>query len=155
MQINLVYFKPDGGRKDVSLDKPNVVIGRRPDCDVRVPEIGVSRRHCELVVVADTVTVSDLDSSNGTYVNGKRVEHRTIVAGDQIQVGSVLLTVQIDGQPADLAPPPTAKAQSPADGIDVDLAGDDDEVFAQMMMEDDDDDGDDSISALELLEDED
>ena len=153
MQINLVYFKPDGGRKDVSLDKPNVVIGRRPDCDVRVPEIGVSRRHCELVVVADTVTVRDLDSSNGTYVNGERVEQKTIAAGDQIQVGAVLLTVQIDGQPADLAPPPEARVQSPADGIDVELAGAEDEVFAQMMMDDDDDD--DSISALELLEDED
>jgi predicted component of type VI protein secretion system len=119
-----------------------------------VPAAGVSRQHCELVVAADTVTVRDLDSSNGTYVNGERVEQKTIAAGDQIQVGAVLLTVQIDGQPADLAPP-EARAQSPADGIGVDLAGDEDEVFAQMMMDDDDDDDDDSISALELLEDED
>lgn len=144
MQVNLVYFKPDGGRKDIPLDKPNVVIGRRPDCDVRVPVEGVSRQHCELVATADAVTVKDLGSSNGTYVNGERVESKIVEPGDRIQIGSVVLTVQIDGQPAEVAPPP-----APAPG------GDEDEVFAQMMMDDDDDDDDDPLNALELLEDED
>jgi len=154
MQVNLVYFKPDGGRKDIPLGKSNVVIGRRPDCDIRVPEIGVSRRHCELVAAGEALKVRDLDSSNGTYVNGERVAEKAVSPGDHIQIGSVVLIVQIDGQPAEVAPPVAASPQAPAAeaGVPAGLAGDDDDVFAQMLM--DEDESDDSVSALELLEDE-
>jgi len=164
MQVTLVYFKPDGGRKDIALDKPNIVIGRRPDCDVRVPQLGVSRQHCELVVRDDALVVRDLGSSNGTYVNNTRISEEDVIKpGGRLQVGQVVLTVQIDGQPADVAPPPVAAtagakaaaAKAPAMAAD-DLDADDEDIFAQMMMDDDDEDDDeddDSIGALEMLED--
>ncbi len=163
MQVTLVYFKPDGSRKEVVLDKPGIVVGRRPDCDVRVPQPGVSRRHCELVVRDDTLVVRDLGSSNGTYVNGTRVgEEAAVEPGTRLQVGPVILTVRIDGQPAEVKPPRVAKPAaktaagkaSAAAAADADV--DEEDIFAQMMMEDDDDDeADDSLDALEMLEDDD
>jgi predicted component of type VI protein secretion system len=166
MQVTLVYFKPDGGRKDISLDKANIVIGRRPDCDVRVPRLGVSRRHCELVVRGDSLVVRDLGSSNGTYVNGTRISGENIVEpGTRLRVGQVVLMVRIDGQPADLTAPPApapaaakaAAAKAPATADDAPDA-DEEDIFAQMMMEDDedeDDEDDNSLGALEMLEDDD
>ncbi|NLF29597.1 MAG: FHA domain-containing protein [Planctomycetes bacterium] len=169
MQVTLVYFKPDGGRKDIAFDKPSIVIGRRPDCDVRVPQLGVSRRHCELVVRGESLVVRDLGSSNGTYVNGARISGEDVLApGTRLQVGPVLLTVQIDGRPADVAaPPPAAAAKAAAKAskvaakapskVEDDLDADEEDIFAQMMMDDDDEDeddnDDDSMGALEMLED--
>jgi len=105
MQAKLVCFKPDGQRKDVPLTTSTIVFGRRDDCDVRVALGPVSRRHCSVIVEDDTVTVKDLDSSNGTFVNGRRITEQALKAGDQLQVGGVTFIVQIDGQPADIKPP--------------------------------------------------
>lgn len=56
------------------------IVGRRPECDIRVRERAVSGLHAELVRVNDTVTVSDLESTNGTLVNGMRI-HGPVVLG--------------------------------------------------------------------------
>ena len=162
MLVNLVYFNTDGGRKDVPVEKANAVIGRALDCDVQVPRIGVSRRHCELIVAGEGVKVRDLGSSNGTYLNGQRVQEHDLAPGDRLQVGSVVLTLQIDGQPADVAPPKKAPKAPKAPKA----ATTEDEIFAHMMMDTDDDDDDDDddvvvevgdpVSALDVLtEDED
>src|SRR5688572_33510417 len=49
------------------------IIGRRPECDVRVRERAVSGIHAEVIRVRDTVTINDLASTNGTLVNGVRI----------------------------------------------------------------------------------
>ena len=53
-------------------------IGRHDDCLIRIKSSQVSRRHCEVFEVADNLTIRDLGSSNGTFVNGKKV------AGQQV-----------------------------------------------------------------------
>lgn len=56
----------------------------------------MSRRHARLLVTRATLVVEDLDSKNGTHVNGKRVDKATPVAnGDEILFGSVRTTVEI------------------------------------------------------------
>jgi predicted component of type VI protein secretion system len=101
MQVVLAMFRADGDRRSFSLHKDMTVIGRREDCDLRIPLGEISRKHCRLIRDGDTLRVEDLGSSNGTYVNGQRVQEATVAAGDTIQVGSLAFVVQIDGMPAD------------------------------------------------------
>ena len=54
--------------------KSSWVIGRSEDCDLVVQESAVSSRHCRLTHKADGFTVEDLNSTNGTFVNGARIE---------------------------------------------------------------------------------
>lgn len=109
MKVVLIRFR-GGQRRELPLTGERLVVGRRPDCDVRIPTLDVSRQHCELRVTDDSVKVKDLNSSNGTFVNGKRVTEAELNPGDRLQIGPVSFTVQIDGKPEDvqqLEPPPT------------------------------------------------
>lgn len=64
-----------------------LVIGRGPKADIRVVDTGVSREHVRLTVLGDRVSLVDLQSSNGTWVNGKRVEVALIGAGNRVALG--------------------------------------------------------------------
>ena len=97
MDVNLVLFKKDGTQKVFELSNGVTVIGRRPDCHLRVPIKLVSRRHCQLSHSEGELKIRDLDSLNGTFLNGKRVDEAVIQAGDRIKVGPITLTLQIDG----------------------------------------------------------
>jgi predicted component of type VI protein secretion system len=89
-------------------------VGRHDDCLIRIKSSQVSRRHCEFYEDNGRLMIRDLGSSNGTFVNGKRVLGQQILkAGDELTVGGVTLRV------ATLAPPkaatsPAAPARPPA-----------------------------------------
>ena len=81
---------PSGER--VSLDRPAVVIGRLPDCDISLSDPNVSRRHTEVRVAGSGYLVADLGSTNGTKVNGVRIDgERMLNDGDIVSVGSTHL----------------------------------------------------------------
>ena len=101
MDIVLTMFTADGERKRFPVNRDMTVIGRREDCDLRIPLSDVSRKHCRLVKEGDGVKVEDLGSSNGTFRNGERVQEAMLEAGDTIKVGPVKFVVQIDGVPGD------------------------------------------------------
>lgn len=107
MQIVLVMFKSDGDRRSFSVARDVTVVGRREDCDLRIPVGDVSRKHCRFVKEADTIRLEDLGSSNGTFINGQRVQEAVLQPGDWIQIGPVQFVIQIDGLPPDdeIAPP--------------------------------------------------
>ena len=67
---------------------PRVVMGRSRGCDIRVPDVNVSRRHAELRQEGTTYWIVDLDSTNGTVVNGQSVERERLRDGDTITLGS-------------------------------------------------------------------
>ena len=68
------------------------VLGRSTEADIRLDDEGVSRLHAKMRRRSDgTVEVSDLDSTNGTYVNGAQIRHFTLSDGDRIQIGSVTI----------------------------------------------------------------
>jgi hypothetical protein len=94
-------FRPDGERRSFSVVRDMTVIGRREDCDLRIPLGDVSRKHCRLIKDGDAIRVEDLGSSNGTYRNGNRVQQSDLTAGDTLQVGPVVFVLQVDGVPAD------------------------------------------------------
>src|SRR3954470_7629696 len=115
MQVVLVMFRADGERRSFSLPRTVTVIGRREDCDLRIPLGDVSRKHCRFIADNDVLRIEDLGSSNGTFHNGVRIQEAVVSPGDAVQVGPVTFVVQINGVPADeeiQPPPPPAVADS-------------------------------------------
>ena len=70
------------------ITSPKVVLGRSRACDVHVADVNVSRRHAELQQEGATYWIVDLGSTNGTALNGKRVEKERLRDGDTITLGS-------------------------------------------------------------------
>lgn len=101
MDIQLVMFREDGSKRMFPLGPGSTTIGRKDDCNIRIPLATVSRRHAEVVVEAEGVTLKDLGAANGTYLNNERIEEDELEPGDQIMIGPVVFTVQIDGNPGD------------------------------------------------------
>lgn len=147
MKISLVMFRESGDRRDFPINRRFTTIGRKDDCDIRVPLSEVSRHHAQLTLAGESVSVKDLGSANGTYLNNKRIKKaEKLSAGDHLVVGPVVFTVQIDGQPAEMRAvktklrPLSAVADSSSAG-DSDTAGKAYEKEAEI----------DPISALEAL----
>jgi pSer/pThr/pTyr-binding forkhead associated (FHA) protein len=82
----------DGGSAPIG-DRP-LVIGRSRDCDVTLADGNVSRRHAELGRGEEGFAIRDLDSTNGTLVNGRRVRRAAVGAGDEITVGASALRIE-------------------------------------------------------------
>ncbi len=102
MDVRLVMFKENGERKDFPLGEGITLIGRQEDCDLRIPLSEISRKHAQLVIQETSVTLRDMGSANGTYVNNRRVTEQDLTPGDHIIIGPVVFTVQIDGKPEDV-----------------------------------------------------
>ena len=84
------------GRREWPLSEGSNLVGRDRDCAIRIDSATVSRHHARIVVRPDETSIEDLDSKNGTQVNGQRVEQRAALTdGDQIQIGSVTATYRI------------------------------------------------------------
>ena len=73
------------------LDEPVVNVGRDASNRIQLHDTEVSRLHVELRLTDRGYTVTDLNSSNGTFVNGKRVQKYRLASGDQVQLGSTLM----------------------------------------------------------------
>ncbi|HEX9349887.1 MAG TPA: DUF3662 and FHA domain-containing protein [Gaiellaceae bacterium] len=86
MEPEVVTLDVDGTQH--TIDKRNVVIGRSKDCDIRVADPNVSRRHAEIRQEGSTYWVQDLGSTNGTTVNGRRQQRAKLEHEDRITVGS-------------------------------------------------------------------
>ncbi len=81
----------DGARTELEFDHPVVSVGRSVDNDIRLADEKVSRHHCRIEVGPDGPWVHDLGSSNGTQVNGERVDRCLLSPGDRLGVGSAAL----------------------------------------------------------------
>ncbi len=102
-------------------------LGRHDDCIIRIKSSQVSRRHCEILEADGRLTVRDLGSSNGTFVNGKRVLGQQVLkVGDELTIGTVTLRVATLGQPVAAPHPQAAK---PGDTAVVEALPVDDEEF--------------------------
>lgn len=66
------------------------VLGRGADCDVIIQSAGISKKHCEIHVYADKIVIADLRSSNGTFLNGVKIQNSTIRMGDKLQIHDII-----------------------------------------------------------------
>ena len=83
----LFWLQPDSSIIEFPLKAEQNVIGRTSRCDVRIKHPGISAEHAVIRVLPGSATVEDLGSTNGTRVNGKKIELHTLRHGDQIGVG--------------------------------------------------------------------
>ena len=94
MVAKLVVASGKSAGRSIALKHGKLLIGRAEECDVRPLGEEVSRRHCAVVEESGSVTVEDLKSRNGTYVNGVRIGAKVTVAdGDIVRVGPLELKV--------------------------------------------------------------
>jgi len=91
-----VVAGPDAGKLFTidSLGDGRVLIGQSPACAVRVADPTVSRRHAALELVGGALRISDLGSTNGTWVNGLRIFDVVVTGGETVQLGNTLLNLE-------------------------------------------------------------
>lgn len=110
-----VLLKPKEGGRPIVVDKPIMLIGRHPDCDVIIKESPkISRKHCCLALVDNRFVVRDLDSMNGVWVNGDRVVHSSDVRpGDELTIGDVAFELVNNGSAKSAPAKPPARREDP------------------------------------------
>ncbi|MFQ5495608.1 MAG: FHA domain-containing protein [Phycisphaerae bacterium] len=101
MDVRLIMFREDGSKRVFNVTEGVTTIGRKDESSIRIPLAVVSRRHARITLNEHRAVLKNLGASNGTYLNNKRIEEQTLEAGDQIIIGPVVFTVQIDGKPGD------------------------------------------------------
>jgi hypothetical protein len=91
---HLRIVEPGRGSRTLPLDGKAIVIGRASDAGIVLGDSHVSRHHARLDPKAGMLVLTDLDSKNGTRVNGHRVREVVLGAGDRIEIGQTVLTVE-------------------------------------------------------------
>lgn len=102
MEVFLIRVTERGDEQPVPLSRERTLIGRLDDCHIRIPIADVSRKHCEILIEDGSITIRDLGSSNGTYVNQERVEEMALSAGDLISLGGLVFVVRVNGEPGEI-----------------------------------------------------
>jgi len=114
--FTVVIAEKEGAERRVTFAESEVTVGRVPGNDVVLPKGNVSKRHSRIVLKDNRFIVVDLKSTNGTYVNGRKITSPLVVKeGDKIYVGDYVLT--LEGAPAldALKPPSLLSAQAHGD----------------------------------------
>ena len=91
---SLTEISNDGtSSRVVNINSNPFVVGRIAESALQIASNSISKCHAELEVTASGLTVKDLGSTNGTFVNGKRISHVTLVAGDLLQFANTLFRI--------------------------------------------------------------
>jgi pSer/pThr/pTyr-binding forkhead associated (FHA) protein len=96
--------------EDIPLDRPEITIGRSPNCQIVIDDTLVSRKHARIIVTSEEAVVEDLNSANGVYVNGERIlGSRQLAPGDRILIGrEILQLIEVHEDTA-----PTGRSEAP------------------------------------------
>jgi pSer/pThr/pTyr-binding forkhead associated (FHA) protein len=113
ININLIRFSNNGEQKIITLPSTVTVIGRRHNCDLRIPLDCISKKHCQISCDEGVLKIRDLGSRNGTFLNGARINEAVIQPGDRVRVGPIGFVFQINGQPEKIVPPARQKPAPP------------------------------------------
>lgn len=115
--LTLVFGRDVLGTHD--LDEDKLIVGRSDDCEITIDNLAISRHHLIIEKVDGVYTVNDLDSNNGTFVNGRRItEPVPLNFGDEIGVGKHVLIFDSHSKKPQPTQPHSAGAQP-----DMDAAG--------------------------------
>src|SRR5262245_57828114 len=81
----------DVGRTVAVNTSQTITLGRLKGCDLVVDDEAASRRHCTITAREDLCVVTDMQSANGTFVNGTRIATVELNKGDQVRIGSTVI----------------------------------------------------------------
>ena len=111
----VVITEKGGAQRRTEFDKTEVTIGRVQGNDIILPKGNVSKRHSRIVLKDNRFIVVDLKSTNGTYVNGRKITSPLVVkSGDKIYIGDFIITLEEPG--GAVAGPPVAVSAAPPMG---------------------------------------
>ena len=106
LMARLILLLKTSAPKLIDLKADRTLIGREVDNDVQIDRPRISRHHAELLVEGGTIWVRDLNSSNGTFVNGRQVQRQALQHGDVLRMGDCDIRVLTRdagfGQPSEL-----------------------------------------------------
>src|SRR6266496_1557723 len=95
MPFTIIISEKGGAERRESFDKTEINVGRVQGNDLMLPKGNVSKRHARLLYRDGRFIVTDLKSTNGTYVNGRKIAQATIVReGDKIYIGDFVLRIE-------------------------------------------------------------
>jgi len=97
----------NGRSHELNVDK--TTIGRVDDNTFQVADPSVSSHHCEVLLRGNEVVIRDLNSTNGTFINGEKISESVLKAGQTLRLGQIELQLLTEGMPM-----PTATVSSPA-----------------------------------------
>ena len=99
--MGALRLKPGGGKKAIEVTEGSVVLGRDASAQVVVKDRSVSRKHAVIERRGDRWFVVDQNSSNGTYLDGKRVTEAPLANGQELRLGTVALGIEIEAPEVD------------------------------------------------------
>jgi pSer/pThr/pTyr-binding forkhead associated (FHA) protein len=85
--------------KEVPITKDRTTLGRRPYNDIVIDNLAVSGEHAVMLAVGNDVFIEDLNSTNGTYINGKAIKKQLLVHNDTVEIGKYRIKYLIDEVP--------------------------------------------------------
>ena len=91
----VVHGPNQGTRYSIEFDAPETTIGRSVGCDIRLDDSEISRRHVRIQFTENRFSVQDLNSANGTRLNGRFIETSPLNHGDAIRIGTTLLSFHL------------------------------------------------------------
>jgi pSer/pThr/pTyr-binding forkhead associated (FHA) protein len=101
LALKFISGKYQGGEFPLKDDRQLVIIGRSSELDMVLVEDMVSRKHAKISVSAGKITIEDLGSTNGTFVNGEKVKQARLKEGDRILIGTSILKLVHQGANAE------------------------------------------------------
>ncbi|MFW5858362.1 MAG: FHA domain-containing protein, partial [Planctomycetota bacterium] len=96
-----LQYELNGRQCRIRLEPGTTTLGRAPKNDIVIDDRSVSGQHLRLAVREGEVDLTDLDSSNGTFVNGQRIQSATIRGGETLRLGRLALSIADPDAPAD------------------------------------------------------
>ena len=113
--------------KEVQITKDKTTLGRRPYNDMVIDNLAVSGEHAVLQMVGSDVFIEDLNSTNGTYINGKAIKKQLLAHNDTVEIGKYKIKYLTDDghdyektmimRPGATQPPPFSPSQPPQSGF--------------------------------------
>lgn len=118
MQVKFKLLKGSHAGKEVKLPAPKCLIGRNDDCHLKPQSEAVSRRHCVIITTDSEVMIRDLNSRNGTHVNGEKITGDTVLLnGDIVKVGPLEFEMLIEHTAARIKRPKVSDIKEAATRI--------------------------------------
>lgn len=109
--FTLVITEKGGAQRKLEFDKAEITIGRVTGNDIVLPKGNVSKRHSRIVLKDGRYIVVDLKSTNGTYVNGRKITSPLVIKpGDKVYIGDFIISLDGEGAESNDAPPPRPSA---------------------------------------------
>src|SRR6516164_4909720 len=96
---------------ELKVDKTTV--GRVDDNTFQIPEPSVSSHHCEILLRGSDVVVHDLNSTNGTFINGEKVTESVLKPGQVLRLGQIEMRLETDSTPSS-SPTPSSTPSTPS-----------------------------------------